>query len=232
MNINMLQKKPASTVFSLIYIEKSADDVTLNAMVGPTLHKTLDEALNEVWAYVQKRLFLMKSEFIDASVLFDGHGIEFPKGIDGESISDSHFVDLLHGITGSEIQTATNWYFESVARDNEKYAFCQIDEIEIMGVAEKPVFEFNIKETELYKEVLSEAIQEVKYAANRAGVSPKGFFVNKDFLDFATEGGVISTSNLIGVVFEFACLFGKYNTPYQIYVINTLCDDINKAFSQ
>lgn len=232
MYINLLQPKPRKSVFTLIYIDKSEEDVTLNALCGPTLHLTLDAALNEVWAYVQKRLFLMKTEFIEGGVLFDGHGIEFPKAIDGKSITDIDFVELLQGITGPEIQAATSWYFESAARCHGKYGFYQIDELEIKDDVAKPVFEFNIRETELYKSALSDAVQEVRYAATRAGVSPKGFIVDNSFCDFTTEGGVISTSNLIGVVDEFACLFGKHNSDHQNYIVNALCDDINKAFSQ
>lgn len=230
MTINLITPKAKKSFFTAAFRDTPKENRAVSALNGPTLHTTLDSAINEVWRYVQTRLFSMKEDFLVGSFDIEDHGIDFPKGIDPATISDLDFTNILNDIAGIEKQRAVNWYFDFMEKDNDRDSFYKIDEHAVAEEQAPSDYQTDIRETTMYKNALKNAISEVIKAAADVGVSTEGFVVDECFCDFTTSGGAVSAASLAQVVDDFAFQFGKHHTAAYNQVVDWLCEDINAAF--
>lgn len=86
---------------------------------------------------------------------------------------------------------------------------------------------FDITTTVLFKHYLGKAVEEVKDAAENAGVSPEGFTIDGSFCDF----GGVKTGVVADYIDEFACHFGVNGDDNYNHIVKVMCESITTAFA-
>ncbi|WP_372997559.1 hypothetical protein [Marinobacter sp.] len=108
----------ASTLFTLVFFDRSRDSDAEAAMNGPYLFQTRAEALETLWTYVQGRILACCADplFEDAESL----GLE----IDNE---EDDITPILAAANAEQREAIIDWYFE-YSDDDETEAFYEITE--------------------------------------------------------------------------------------------------------
>ena len=111
----------ASTLFTLVFFDRSRDSDAGVAMNGPYLFQTRAEALESLWNYVSGRIPACCADpfFEDAESL----GLE----IDDEDDEDDDITPILESANAEQRESIIDWYFE-YSDDDETEAFYEITE--------------------------------------------------------------------------------------------------------
>lgn len=88
--------------------------------------------------------------------------------------------------------------------------------------------QFNILETDIFKDYLTKAIDAVKSAAEDANVSPTGFEID----DAMCDCGEIETSDVADVIDEAAQHFGSYDSNNYKFIVDALCEAVTEHFAK
>lgn len=89
-------------IFTLIYAERPATSNTLAALIGPTIHKTFNEALDTVFGYVCGRIIeCCPAEFVE----------DFNLTPAKPNTSYQELHGFFKGLTEPQILHVVDWYF-------------------------------------------------------------------------------------------------------------------------
>ena len=115
-------------LWTLIYAVREISGSTEDALVGPSIHKSEEEALMVLWGFVRHRISpAMKDEFLEAAS--DLNISEFATVTDPLNISQAELEVIFSHLSLASIKTSIDWYFEFMhGSSNDMDCFYQIDE--------------------------------------------------------------------------------------------------------